>query len=158
MAGLFTVPASPGNDLSKGSQYPALITAIAVRATTEDASQWQDLGPLANAELHIKGGQFMAQGKRPIQVQGYEVEWKAEVTSVTTATRAALDKINEYGTDTRITTVDGSVYTFLYTDNCDSAFTEDLTGQDINTPRKFMVTGGGSISKAVYTTCFTAAA
>ena len=151
--GVFTI--SPTTAIGKGSQFPAVITKAEIRSSGENASQFVDLGPLGSGELEIKSGVVMAQGKQPIAVQGYEVKWKYEVLSAGTVVRAALDLINAYGTDTRLTTKGGDVFTFLYTDGCDCWPTETSTATDINKARSITIEGGGSISKAVYGTCYT---
>ena len=147
MAGYFDFPTA---DAQKGGQFPAIILHAAIRKTGESSSQFYDLGPLQNAELTITQAKTEAQGKQIIALGAWEVKWKFDVLSTSTAIRSALAKISQVGTDTKLTTIDGKVYTMLYTDNLDCAVLEDRKGSDANTPHKFTIEGGGTISDTVF--------
>lgn len=150
--GVFTVTAA---DIGKSSQFPALITQIEVKATGETASQWQSVGTIANGKLNINMAKTEAAGKMPVALKLYEVTWSAEALAGSTAIRTALNLCNLNGGDARITTKIGDTFTFLYTDGCDFTFDEELSGNDANSPRKLTLTGGGTISSAVYVSGYT---
>lgn len=155
MAGIFTVAAATGNDFNKGSQYPAVITKAEIRANGEDASQWQDVSPIgAGSKITITSGKAMAQGQKPIQLNGYVVAAEVNVMSVTTATRTALDKFATIGVDLRLTAISGEVYTLLASYGLDCAFDEVREGDDVNAVASMKITCGGTLSRANYIACY----
>ena len=155
MAGIFTVAAATGNDFSKGSQYPGTIVKAEIRADGEDASQWQDLGAIgAGSKITFTNNTVMAQGKKPIALNGYEVACEVTVLSVTAATATALDKMRTVGVDLRVTCIGGDVYTLLhdyYLDGTPGA--EDHSGDDGNNAANFKIQYGGTMTPANYIAC-----
>lgn len=151
MAGVYSVAAA---DIAKAQQFPALINKFEVREHGGDASQWQGIGRIEAGTLNFEERVQTSAGGVPNQI-GWMCSFT--VTGLVTGTnlRTALAEIVETASEARLTDVNGHTYTLTKQTNedIDWSLRESIEGDGEGT-KKFVITGGGFMTKATFLSVF----
>ena len=156
MAGVY-LDAIADADIAKDQIFPASIIKWEIRENGGTSDQWQSIGDISDGVIDgVEVSQAVAGGAK--RQMGFMFTATASVVATGSNMRAALANIASYVTDSRLTDINGHIWTFAQEDSAirgDLVVSESVANSnDVSSSRMFNLEARGFMTMAKWNSIF----